>query len=176
MPCPPPGNLPDSGIEPATPALQADSLLLSHWGSPSLFIVQSLSCVRLCASPWTVACQASPCFTISQSLLKLMSIELVMSSNYLILCHPLLLLLQSCPASGSFPMSQLFASPFILSAKEDSERVCGEWIDSPASLRLCPKVTYTMTCLLAALLKLQTTPNTPLFSSLLYFLSSHLQT
>ena len=175
MPCPPPGNLPDSGIEPATPALQADSLPLSHWGSPSLFIVQSLSCVRLCASPWTVARQASPCFTISQSLLKLMSIELVMSSNYLILCHPLLLLLQSCPASGSFPMSQLFASPFILSAK-DSERVCGEWIDSPASLGLCPTVTYPMTCLLDALLKLQTTPNALLFFSLLYFLSSHLQT
>ena len=44
------------------------------------------------------------------SLLKLMSIELVMPSNHLILCHPLLPLLQSFPASGSFPMSQFFTS------------------------------------------------------------------
>ena len=35
MPCPPPGDLPHSGIEPVSPALQADSLLLNHWGSPS---------------------------------------------------------------------------------------------------------------------------------------------
>ena len=34
LPCPPPGDLSDPGIEPTTPALQADSLLLSHWGSP----------------------------------------------------------------------------------------------------------------------------------------------
>jgi len=34
LPCPPPGDLPDAGIEPMSPALQADSLLLSHWGSP----------------------------------------------------------------------------------------------------------------------------------------------
>ena len=73
-------------------------------------------------------------------------------------------------------MSQLFASPFILSAREDSGRVCREWIDSPASLGLCPKVTYPMTGLLAALLKLQPIPNTPLSSSLLYFLSPCLQT
>ena len=43
-------------------------------------------------NPWTAACQASLSITNSQSLLKLMSIELVMSSNHLILCHPLLLL------------------------------------------------------------------------------------
>ena len=45
-----------------------------------------------CATSWTAACQTSLSFTISQSLLKLMSIELAMPSNYLILCHPLLLL------------------------------------------------------------------------------------
>ena len=55
-------------------------------------VVQSLSHVRLFATSWTAARQASPPFTISQSLLKLMSIELVMPSNHLILCHPLLLL------------------------------------------------------------------------------------
>ena len=54
--------------------------------------------------------QASLSFITSQSLLKLMSIELVMPSNHLIFCHPLLLLPQSFPASGSFLISQLFTS------------------------------------------------------------------
>ena len=54
-------------------------------------VVQSLSHVWLFATPWTAARQASLSFTISQSLLKFMSIESVMPSNYLILCHPLLL-------------------------------------------------------------------------------------
>ena len=52
--------------------------------------VQSLSCVRLFVTPWTAACQASLSITNSWSLLKLMSVESVMPSNYLILCHPLL--------------------------------------------------------------------------------------
>ena len=56
------------------------------------FVVQLLSHVRLFATPWTAAHQASLSFTISQSLLKLMSIESVMPSNHLILCHPLFLL------------------------------------------------------------------------------------
>ena len=60
-------------------------------------------------TPWTAACRASLSFSISQSLLKPMSIERVMPSNHLILCHPLLLLPQSFPASGSFPVSQFFA-------------------------------------------------------------------
>ena len=53
--------------------------------------VQSLSPVQLFATPWTAARQASLSITNSQSLLKLMSIESVMPSNHLILCHPLLL-------------------------------------------------------------------------------------
>ena len=53
--------------------------------------VQSLSHVGLFATPWTAACQASLSNTNSQSLLKVMSIELVMPSNHLILCRPLLL-------------------------------------------------------------------------------------
>ena len=53
---------------------------------------QSLSCVRLFATPWTVACQASLSITNSRSLLKLTFIELVMPSNHLILCRLLLLL------------------------------------------------------------------------------------
>ena len=53
--------------------------------------VQSLSCIQLFATPWTAACQASLSITNSWSLLKLMSIESVMPSNHLILCHPPLL-------------------------------------------------------------------------------------
>ena len=52
----------------------------------------SFSRVELFVTPWTAACQASLSITNSQSSLKLMSIELVMPSNHLILCHPLLLL------------------------------------------------------------------------------------
>ena len=72
--------------------------------------VQSLSRVRLFATPWTTAGQASLSITNSQSLPKLMSIETVISSNHLIFCCPLLLLPSIFPASGSFPMSQLIAS------------------------------------------------------------------
>ena len=54
--------------------------------------VQSLSCVQLFATPWTAAHQASLSITNSWNLPKLMSIELVMPSNHLILCRPLLLL------------------------------------------------------------------------------------
>ena len=58
-----------------------------HHGS-----VQLLSCVRLFATPWTAACQASLSINNSCSIPKFMSIESVMPSNYLILCHPLLFL------------------------------------------------------------------------------------
>ena len=54
--------------------------------------VQLLSCVRLFATLWTAVCQAFLSFTNFRSLLKLMSIKLVMPSNHLILCRPLLLL------------------------------------------------------------------------------------
>ena len=72
--------------------------------------VQSLSHVQLFATPWTAAHQASLSITNSQSLLKLMSMVLVMPSNHLILCHPLPSCPQSLLASGSFQMSQFFAS------------------------------------------------------------------
>ena len=70
--------------------------------------VQSLSRVRLFATAWTAACQASLSFTNSQSLLKLMSIESVMPSNHLILCHPLLLL------PSTFPSIRLFSNESVL--------------------------------------------------------------
>ena len=66
--------------------------------------VQSLSPVQLFAIPWTAACQASPSFTISQSLPKLMSIESVMPSNHLVLCYALLLL------SSIFPSIRVFSN------------------------------------------------------------------
>ena len=70
--------------------------------------VQSLSCVQLFATPWTAARQASLSITNSQSLPKLMSIELVMPSNHLILCHPLLLL------SSIFPSIRVFSNESVL--------------------------------------------------------------
>ena len=66
-----------------------ECLFVFNW---SIIVVQSLSSVWFFATPWTAACQTPMSFTISQSLLKLMSIESVMSSYHLILCHPLLLL------------------------------------------------------------------------------------
>ena len=66
--------------------------------------VQLCSCVQLFVTPWTAARQASLSITDSQSLIKVMSIELVMPSNHLILC------LQFFPAPGSFQMSQFFIS------------------------------------------------------------------
>ena len=63
--------------------------LINKWEFSS---VQSLSCVQLFVTPWTAAHQASLSITNSQSLPKLMSIESVIPSNHLILCHPLLLL------------------------------------------------------------------------------------
>ena len=72
--------------------------------------VQSLSRVRLFGTPWTAARQASLSITTSQSLLKLMSIESMRTSNHLILCRPFSSRLQFFPASWFFPMSQFFAS------------------------------------------------------------------
>ena len=64
--------------------------------------VQSLSCVWLFVTPWTAARQASLSITNSWILLKLMSIELVMPSNHLILCRPLLVLPPIPPSIGVF--------------------------------------------------------------------------
>ena len=77
---------------------------------PLSIVVPLLSRVWLFATPWTAARQASLSFTISLSLLKLMSIESAMPSNHLILCQPIFSHLQSFPASGSFQMSHFFES------------------------------------------------------------------
>ena len=55
-------------------------------------VVQSLGCIQLFATPWTASCWASLSFTISWSFLRLMSIESMLPSNHLVLCHSLLLL------------------------------------------------------------------------------------
>ena len=66
--------------------------------------VQLLSCVQLLVTPWTTACQAPLSFTISWNLLRIMSIESVVPSNHLIICHPLLLL------PSIFPNIRIFSS------------------------------------------------------------------
>ena len=71
-------------------------------------VVQLINCVQLFATPWAAAPQASLSFTISQSLLKLMSIELMMPSNHLILCHPLFLL------PSIFPSIRVFSNELVL--------------------------------------------------------------
>ena len=77
-------------------------------GFPSGLCTVQLICVQLFATPWTAACQASLSITNSWSLLKPMSIESVMPSNHLILCHPLLL-----PPSV-FPCIRVFSSESVL--------------------------------------------------------------
>ena len=72
--------------------------------------VQSLSCVRLFATPCTAARQASLSITNSQSLLRLMSIDSVMPFNHLILCHPLLLPPSISPSIRVFSNDQFFPS------------------------------------------------------------------
>ena len=74
----------------------------------SLCSVQSLNRVQLVVTPWTAAHQASLSITNSWSLPKLMSIESVMPSNHLILCHPLLLL------PSIFPSIRVFFSKSVL--------------------------------------------------------------
>ena len=70
-------------------------------------VVESFSCVQLFATVWTAAHQASMSFTISLSLLKLMSNESVMPSNHLIFCYPLLL-------PSSFPSIMIFSNESVL--------------------------------------------------------------
>ena len=73
----------------------------------TIVVVQSLSHVQLFATPWTEACQAPLSFTVSQSLLRFMSIESVMPSNHLILCCPLLL-------PSVFPSIRVFSNESVL--------------------------------------------------------------
>ena len=80
-------------------------------GSEWILSVQLLSCVRLFVTPWTAAHQASLSIINSRSLLKLMSIELMMPSNHLILCRPLLFL------PSIFPSIKVFFNESVLSIR-----------------------------------------------------------
>ena len=81
------------------------------WMRRHLSSVQLLSRVQLFETPWAAACQASLSITNTWSLLKLMSIELVMSSNHLILYHPLLFL------PSIFPSIRVFSNESVLGIK-----------------------------------------------------------
>ena len=92
-------------------SLQVFSLCLSVYMSVCISSVQSLSRVRLFATPWTAARQTSLSITNSQSSSKLTSIELVMPCNHLILCRPLLLL------PSIFPSIRIFSNESALCSR-----------------------------------------------------------
>ena len=95
------------GVDPGVMALEPGfSAFLSFYKQCHLS-VQSLSHVQLFATSWTAACQASLSINNSQSLLKLMSIESVIPSNHLVLCHPLLL-------PSIFPSIRVFSKESVL--------------------------------------------------------------
>ena len=93
---------------------------------PIIVVIQLLSCVRLFATSWTAAHQASLSFTSSLSLLKLMSIESVMPSNHLILCHPLFLL------PSVFPSIRVFSNELAL---------CIRWLNYRGSYKSVVQIT-----------------------------------
>ena len=97
----------DSRILSSSTSLQ---LPLSKWFKATSLTAQALCCCfqLLSVTPWTAACQASLSFSISRTLLKLMSTELVMPSNHLILCHPLFLL------PSIFPSIRVFSKESVL--------------------------------------------------------------
>ena len=105
--------------------------------------VQSLSHIRLFATPWTAAHQASLSISNSQSLPKLMSTELVMPSNHLILCHPLLLLPSVFPSIRVFSSESAFrimwpkywSFSFSISPSNEHPGLISfrmDWLDLPA--------------------------------------------
>ena len=94
----------------------------------SVVVVQLLSCVRLFATPWMTACQASLSFTVSWSLLRLISVESVMPSNHLILCHPLLIL------PSIFPIIRVFSNEWLFTSGAQSighsgHSIMSEWMN-----------------------------------------------
>ena len=103
-------NLPTKGLNPGLPHCRQILYRLSHQRNPCMFSVQPLSHVPLFVTPWIAAHQDSLSITNSWSLLKLMSIESMMPSNHLISVITFSSCIQSFPASGSFPVSQFFAS------------------------------------------------------------------
>ena len=121
---------------------------LMPFGLEGITVVQFLGRVQFFATPWTAAHQASLSFTISQSLRKLMSIESVMPSNHLVLCHPVLLL------PSIFPSIRVFSNDLALtlqtlptesSTVRNKRFYCARWnsskISKPLSLlTLCHSI------------------------------------
>ena len=95
-----------TAINQTTPEIKL--FLSSIYGEMCVVVIQLLSCVQLFVTPWTTAHQALLFFIIFWNLLKLKSIELAVPSNYLILCHPLLLL------PSTFPSIRVFSSESVL--------------------------------------------------------------
>ena len=93
---------------PASKSPELDGFTYEFLQRLQISLVQTLSCVQLFATPWTAAHDASLSITHSQSLLKLMSIVLVMPSSHFILCHPLLLL------PLIFPNIRIFSNESVL--------------------------------------------------------------
>ena len=120
--------------------------------------VQSLTCVRLFATPWTTAHQASLSITNSWSLLKFMSIKSVMPSNHLILCYPLLL-------PSVFPSIRVFSNESVITSG-------GQSIEVSASTSVLPVNKQDWFPLqLTGLISLQSkgllkSPQTPQFKSI----------
>ena len=123
LPFPLSGDLPDPGIEPRSPTLQADALPSEtpgggmQIGSAIQFSAQSCQTLRHHGlqharppCPSRMGANSNSCPFTNGSLLKLMSIESVMQSSHLTYCHSFSSGLQSFPASGSFQMIQLFTS------------------------------------------------------------------
>ena len=112
LPFPSPVDLPDPVIKLMSPALASRFFPNEPPGKPrpifTLYASVQFSCIPLFVTPWTTACQASLSITHSQSLLKLMSIKLVITCNYLILCHLLLFL------SSIFPSIRFFSNESVL--------------------------------------------------------------
>ena len=108
-----------------------------NWAKYGVVVVQLLSRVHLFVTPWTAACQASLSSTISQSLLKLMSIESVMPSNHLILCRPLLLLPSIFPSIRVFSNAsalptrwpKYWSFSFSISPSNEYSGLISLWID-----------------------------------------------
>ena len=95
-------TLGDRNGNPLQYSCMRNSVIRGAWWAQAQFrSVQSLSCVRPFVTPWIAACQASLSIINSQRSLKLMSIETVMPSSHLILCHPLFLLSSIPPSINS---------------------------------------------------------------------------
>ena len=97
-------------LEPKSYSVFVVQALSLVWIFAGPFVVQSFSHVQIFAIPWTGTCLASLSFTVSCSLLKLISIEPMMPSSHFVFCHLLFLLPSNFPASGFFLMNWLFVS------------------------------------------------------------------